>query len=112
MARKKFNDAMVASALNALPLGPHRIRLAANVLCCSHATVWNFVHRFGIQPLYVMVPVSAPIAPPQDDEPLSTEIEIAISMDDCELFGEPIELTDRDREMIKLHEALLEDDAA
>jgi len=94
MAHKKFTDEMIAGALSELPLGPHRIQQAANALGWNHRTVLNFVHRAGIHPLYAM--------PEQAAEPIGNEIEKPINWAKP---GRP--LTERDREMIKLHEAIL-----
>jgi hypothetical protein len=97
MARKvRFTDEMIAGALNELQLGPHRIQLAADALGCSHHTILNFVHRNGIQVFY-RLPVLMPAV-----EPECNEIEIAITLDDDDVFGEPYVMTEADRELLRL----------
>jgi hypothetical protein len=97
MARKvRFSDETIAGALNELQLGPHRIQLAANALGCSHHTILNFVHRNGIHVRYAL-----PVPKPEVD-PICNEIEIAIALDDGDVFGEPYVMTEADRELLRL----------
>jgi hypothetical protein len=106
MARKvRFTDEMIAYALNELPLGPHRIQLAANALGCSHHTVLNFVRRNGIHVRY-RLPVPIPAVDPE-----CNEIEIAITLDG-DVFGEPYLLTEADRELLRLTLLHFEGDVA
>jgi hypothetical protein len=107
MARKvRFTDEMIADALNELPLGPHRIQLAANALGCSHHTILNFVHRNGIHVRY-RLPVPMPAVDPE-----CNEIEIAITLDDGDVFGEPYVMTEADRELLRLTLLHFEGDVA
>lgn len=97
MARKvRFTDEMIAGALNDLQLGPHRIQLAANALGCSHHTILNFVHRNGIHVRYIL-PVPMPAI-----DPICNEIEIAITLDEDDVFGEPYVVTEVERELSRL----------
>src|ERR1700679_2022122 len=107
MARKvRFTDEMIAGALNELPLGPHRIQLAANGLGCSHHTILNFVHRSGIHVRY-RLPVPMPAV-----EPECNELEIAITLDDNDVFGEPYVMTEAERELLRLTLLHFEGDVA
>jgi hypothetical protein len=97
MARKvRFTDEMIAGALNELQLGPYRIQLAANALGCSHHSILNFVHRSGIHVRYLL-PVPKPAV-----DPICSEIEMSITLDDGDVFGEPYVMTEADRELLCL----------